>query len=199
MYKKIAGTSSKDIGRIMVKRCFALADTHGKHLDLGKISGDWFFMSGKIRFFLILAGVLISWFLGDFTANGTRKEVVAFNDWLGTLDFEEKFIVAGKSDLALDPALNRSSDKTKELITNAHYLEDSGVNIMGMKIFGTPWSQDPAQYGAFHLENEADAKRKFDDIPEDVDILMSYTPPFGTLAIPEIHIQPVFTLFRRSW
>ena len=46
MYKTVAQTPAKDIGRLITKRCFAIADTHGKHLDLGKISGDWFFMSG---------------------------------------------------------------------------------------------------------------------------------------------------------
>ena len=128
MFYRIGGkTPVKLMGQMITKRCFAIADTHGKHELLGKISGDWFFHSGNLRFlrFALLNEI------GDFLGNGTKEELIAFNEWLGKLDFEEKFIVAGKSDLALDPALRRDGDKTKELITNAHYLEDSGINVMG--------------------------------------------------------------------
>lgn len=120
--------------------------------------------------------------LGDFTTNGTYSEVKEFNDWLGTLDFKHKFLVAGKGDLVLDPSLRRGGigkSDPRELITNAQYLEDVGVDIEGFKIWGTPWAETMDRYGAFHINKEAVARKKFGEIPEETDLLLSYAPPFG--------------------
>ena len=97
----------KPIGKIVTKRCVAIADTHGLHEALGKISGDWLFHAGGL------------------TENGTKAELREFNEWLGKLDFEEKFIVAGKSDLALEPSLIREGPwkgDPRDILRNAVYL-----------------------------------------------------------------------------
>ena len=44
--------------------------------------------------------------IGDFTQTGMKKNDVAdFNEWLGKLDFEEKFVIAGKGDMQFERKL----------------------------------------------------------------------------------------------
>jgi 3',5'-cyclic AMP phosphodiesterase CpdA len=39
---------------------------------------------------------------GDFTLRGTEKEIKDFNEWLGTLKFKHKIIIAGNHDFAFE-------------------------------------------------------------------------------------------------
>ena len=57
-----------------------ISDTHRKHNDIDPGSGD----------------VLLH--CGDFSGRGTEQQIIDFNDWLGTLDFEYKVIIAGNHD-----------------------------------------------------------------------------------------------------
>ena len=57
------------------------------------------------------------------------------------------------------------------------YLEDSGVEIDGLKIWGSPW-QLPFYDWAYNLEEE-DLAKKWAMIPDDTDILLTHSPPFG--------------------
>lgn len=58
------------------------------------------------------------------------------------------------------------------------YLEDEVVEISGLKIWGTPWS-NPFGYGwAFNMTEE-DQRKNLRRIPEDVDVIVSHGPAFG--------------------
>lgn len=58
------------------------------------------------------------------------------------------------------------------------YIEDEMVEIEGLKIWGSPWS-NPFGYGwAFNMEEE-DQVELFKQIPDDVDIIISHGPPKG--------------------
>lgn len=57
------------------------------------------------------------------------------------------------------------------------YLEDSGIEIEGVKIWGSPW-QLPFFDWAYNLEEEELAK-KWALIPQSTDILLTHSPPFG--------------------
>lgn len=59
------------------------------------------------------------------------------------------------------------------------YIEDETVEIEGLKIFGTPWS-NPFGYGwAYNMEEE-DQTELFDRlVPDDIDIIISHGPPKG--------------------
>jgi Icc-related predicted phosphoesterase len=69
----------------------------------------------------------------------------------------------------------------KEWPEKHHYLQDSGVEIEGLKIWGTPWQ--PWFYSwAFNSpehNGEAFLKEKFDLIPDDTDIVICHGPPYG--------------------
>jgi Icc-related predicted phosphoesterase len=64
------------------------------------------------------------------------------------------------------------------------YLQDSSCEIDGIKIYGSPWTPWFNNW-AFNLDeddpNETKLRRCFDQIPDDIDVLMTHGPPFGIL------------------
>ena len=58
------------------------------------------------------------------------------------------------------------------------FLLDSGTEFRGQKIWGTPWVPKCGVWG-FMYSSEEDARSKFSMIPDDTDILLSHSPPFG--------------------
>lgn len=67
------------------------------------------------------------------------------------------------------------------------YLEDEEVEYMGLKIYGTPWQKRFYDW-AFNLD-ESDLARKWMEIPDDTDILITHGPPkyFGDLVREGTH------------
>lgn len=57
------------------------------------------------------------------------------------------------------------------------YLQDSGTEIEGLKIWGTPWQKRFHDW-AFNLDEE-ELVKKWDMIPLDTDILVLHGPPYG--------------------
>lgn len=87
---------------------------------------------------------------GDFTNYGTRDQVAHFNKFLSTLSHPYKVVIAGNHDISFDfdsyDSLwsyfsNKREDpkEIKEELTNCIYLEDEEVEILGFRIFGSPW------------------------------------------------------------
>lgn len=66
----------------------------------------------------------------------------------------------------------------REYLTNCTYLEDSKLEIYGIKIYGSPWQPEFGGW-AFNLDRGAKCLSKWDLIPEDTDILITHTPPLG--------------------
>ena len=62
-----------------------------------------------------------------------------------------------------------------------HYLQDDGVELCGLRIWGTPWQPwflDWA-FNAPPRNGEAFLASKFDLIPEDTDVVVGHGPPRG--------------------
>ena len=59
-----------------------------------------------------------------------------------------------------------------------HYLEDDLMYINGVTIWGSPWS-NPFSYGWAFNKEEKDQEKLFEQIPDDVDIIISHGPPYG--------------------
>jgi Icc-related predicted phosphoesterase len=58
------------------------------------------------------------------------------------------------------------------------YLEDELVEVGGLRIWGTPWS-NPFGYGwAFNMTEE-DQVENLKRCPDDVDVIVSHGPPYG--------------------
>lgn len=57
------------------------------------------------------------------------------------------------------------------------YLQDSGIEWNGLKIWGSPWQLRFFDW-AFNLDEE-DLKKRWDMIPDDTNILVLHGPPYG--------------------
>lgn len=61
----------------------------------------------------------------------------------------------------------------------ATYLQDSLLEIEGLRIWGTPWVRTHPRW-AFHL-SDAEGRERFRQIPESADIILSHGPVAGIL------------------
>lgn len=78
--------------------------------------------------------------------------------------------------------LHRKSLNLK-LASNATMLIDKLVEVDGVKIYGSPWVPIISYRWAFEAESDK-LKDRFSMIPEDIDILVTHTPPrFNKLGI----------------
>ena len=79
---------------------------------------------------------------GDFTRHGRLNEVESFNAILGSIKqkFQHILVIAGNHELTFDPLLHREKSlNAKRILDNCIYLEDSGIELLGIKFYGTPW------------------------------------------------------------
>ena len=58
------------------------------------------------------------------------------------------------------------------------YLEDSGLSIEGVRIWGSPWQPEYHAWG-FNLKRGEECREKWDLIPTNTQILMTHGPPLG--------------------
>ena len=140
-----------------------ISDTHGHY---PKLEGDDL---------LIVAG--------DLTARDKPIEYGHFGCWLQRQKYKKKIIIAGNHDNYFQ---RKGFEFVKDIYgsINVDYLCDSGTEFDGLKIWGSPWSLlfegiNP-ECKAF-TGSESDLKKKFDLIPDDIDILITHSPPYGIL------------------
>jgi predicted phosphodiesterase len=139
-------------------RIVCLSDTHNLHDRIRVPEGD----------LLVHAG--------DATMRGTAEEIAAFFDWLAGLPHRHKVVVAGNHDFLFE----REPARARGLVHGATYLEDSAVEIEGLRIWGSPWQ--PWFYDwAFNLRRGAPLREKWDLIPQGTDVLVTHGPPHGVL------------------
>jgi len=136
-----------------------ISDTHGQH------------RSSKLQ--LPNSEIIIH--AGDFTSMGTLAQVNDFLEWYSELPHTHKVLIGGNHDFLLEqnPSLFKSL-----LPSNIVYLEDNAIEIEGIKIWGspiTPWFYD----WAFNRRRGEDIQRYWEQIPDDVDILVTHGPPYG--------------------
>ncbi|CAG0883245.1 unnamed protein product [Cyprideis torosa] len=145
-----------------------LADTHGQE--------DY------LRYPIPPADVLLH--AGDFSHHGTLAELKKFNDWIGRLPHRFKVVIAGNHDVALYdrddlmPYDKCAPEKARASLTNCVYLEDSGCEILGVKIWGSPWTPTWGTRG-FQVNRGLPIAEKWALIPAGTDLLMTHGPPVG--------------------
>ena len=141
---------------IFKMKIVAISDTHGRHADIVLPKGD----------LLIHAG--------DVSSRGTRAQVTDFIDWYARQPHKHKIFIAGNHDFFFEKA---DVQEIKELIPEGiSYLNDSGVEIEGVKFWGspvTPWFYN----WAFNRDRGAEIKQHWDLIPEDTQVLITHGPP----------------------
>lgn len=140
-------------------RIVCISDTHSKHGEIEYVpEGD----------------VLIH--AGDSLATGSLSDLESLNDWLGTLPHRHKILIAGNHDSCFED----SAEKARKLITNAIYLEDSGVEINGLNFWGSPWTPRFFDW-SFNADRGPQISEKWQKIPPGTDVLITHGPPKGIL------------------
>jgi Icc-related predicted phosphoesterase len=138
-------------------RLVCISDTHSLHRRIPDIpDGD----------------VLIH--AGDCLGAGTLENVEDLNDWLGTLPHRHKIVIAGNHDWIFQEA----PELARDALTNAIYLEDSGIEIEGLRFWGSPWTPTFLDW-AFMLDRGKALHDLWMQIPDDTDVLITHGPPKG--------------------
>lgn len=136
-----------------------ISDTHNKHMCLGQLP---------------VADMIIC--CGDFTSIGHAHEIQNFMRWYSRLPFKYKLIIAGNHDWLFETHRLLALEKIPE---NVIYLEDSGVEIEGIKFWGIP-VQPPFNNWAFNRPEKKLAQH-WANIPNDIDVLITHCPPYSIL------------------
>ena len=153
-------------------RLVCISDTHNQHPHIKVPGGD----------------VLIH--AGDITSRGSAAEMAKFGEWLRVLPHKYKIVICGNHDFIGED----DPDGTRRLLADAIYLQDSSVDICGLKIFGSAWTPYFGGW-AFNLPRGPMLADKWAEIPEDVEVVVTHGPPMligdqvhgeGTLAIENV-------------
>ena len=139
----------------------AISDTHNKHDQVKVTECDLLLHSG------------------DISGLGTITEITNFLYWFNQQPAKHKVFIAGNHDWGFDELWHK--EKIAQLLASypdVHYLQDSGIQIEGVNIWGSP--QTPWFYNwAFNRQRGADIKKYWDMIPSNTDILLTHGPAYG--------------------
>lgn len=142
-------------------RIVCISDTHGQHRNIQLPKGDM----------LIHAG--------DISSTGTEDQIMNFMEWFKDQEFQYKIFISGNHDFLFE----RKPKTARQIIPESIiYLEESSINIEGLKIYGTPVTPYFLNW-AFNRQPGKDIEKHVNRIPNDVDILISHGPPHGFLDV----------------
>ena len=173
----------------MKKRITHISDTHNKHNQLNGLlpGGDLLIHSG------------------DITSLGRKDEVERFVKWFNGIDnYTNKVFIAGNHDLSFEsevlyrkkaqyfdgttdwdlPAVEGKPQWLIDLLDvglagGVFYLENSSIDIEGIKIWGSPYSPSFGYGWAFNKDRGHDINEVWNTIPMDSDIVITHGPIYG--------------------
>lgn len=127
---------------------------------------------------------------GDISDIGTFKQIYDFVKWYSSLPYKHKVFIAGNHDFGLYRVgvgykISIMEMFRKEGLT---YLEDKGITIEGVKIWGSPITPTFGNW-AFMKDRGDDIKQHWDKIPDDTDILITHGPPQKILDLTTQNIH----------
>jgi Icc-related predicted phosphoesterase len=105
-------------------------------------------------------------------------EVLKFLKWFGELPIKHKIFVAGNHDTSIERKIIFDLDFGDNII----HLWDNEVTIEGFKIWGSPYTPSFGFGWAFNRDR-AKIYKVWEQIPEDVDIVVTHGPPKGILDL----------------
>jgi Icc-related predicted phosphoesterase len=147
-------------------KALVISDTHGLHKAWEKI-----FPIPDVD--MIIHG-------GDLTNVGSTYDFEKFLDWFDGLNIEHKVMIAGNHDLGLDSDNYQRMQILEDINRcDIHYLQDSGVEIEGIKFWGSPVTP-PFMNWAF-MRTPEKIQPHWEAIPDDTDVLITHGPPHGVL------------------
>ncbi len=145
---------------------------------------------------------------GDLTARDIDEEYWKFNSWLKEQKYKNIVVIAGNhdnrfvqtKDLHMSHAYCHpweylcdsgctvfyQDDDTKQMNQNCLDFEDSKQpKLKSLKVWGSPWTKTfpgmNPKCKAFTVDTEEELAEKFSLIPDDIDILITHSPPHSLL------------------
>lgn len=119
---------------------------------------------------------------GDLTARDTDVEYYEVFHWISQQKYKKKIVIAGNHDNLI--ANGRWKIDRPE---GFEYLCDSGTDFEGLKIWGSPWTKTfpgmNPHCKAFTVDTEEELAVKFSLIPDNTDILITHSPPYGIFDV----------------
>lgn len=113
---------------------------------------------------------------GDLLARDEYEELDYFIRWLEVQNYKKKIVIGGNHDSQLVRNPNWLQSRSIE------YLCDSGTEFEDLKIWGSPWTKTFPNVNhhckAFTIDTEEELAIKFSLIPDDIDILITHSPPY---------------------
>lgn len=138
-------------------RLVMISDTHGRHEELALPEGDC----------LIHAG--------DFSSGWHPQETEAFLQWFAEQPHRHKLLIAGNHDRCFEIR----PDQIRLLLPDGVvYMQDSGCDLEGIRVWGSPWTPRFFDFSFMLTRGEALAER-WRRIPNDVELLITHGPPQG--------------------
>lgn len=140
-----------------------ISDTHNKHKKLVMPKAD----------------IIIH--AGDFTSRGYSGEVEDFLKWFGQQDAPHKILVLGNHEVELS---KKPFQEIQQMVEEQGIilLHNSHVTIAGLKIYGSPFSNEFGRGWAYNA-NEALLAQMYNHIDPDVDIIVTHGPAKGNLDL----------------
>jgi predicted phosphohydrolase len=138
---------------------------------------------------------------GDATFQGDVGELNRFFNWFNALPHKTKIYVPGNHDwlFQTNPSLARSLNtepSTKILIDQECILQEN-EGAKSFKVYGSPWQPEFGGW-AFNLSRAGlDLYDKWNQIPDDVDILITHGPPQKILDLAYDREVGCYDLARR--
>lgn len=137
-----------------------ISDTHGLHHQLQLPGGD----------LLIHAG--------DVCNRGSQEEAANFIDWFEKQPYTYKIFIAGNHDFFFE---NFTQQEIQDILPkNIFYLNDTGIEIDGINIWGSPITPEFHNW-AFNRKRGEEINKHWQLIPNNTDILITHGPAFDIL------------------
>jgi predicted phosphodiesterase len=111
-----------------------------------------------------------------FSDNGRVNRLRLFNRWLGRFPAKYKIVIGGNHDLVFEKL---GKARSQSILTNAIYLENSGVEVEGLTFWGSPHSIGKSENNAFQsmkmMDDTSAAYKQFNETNQ-IDILLTHGP-----------------------
>lgn len=134
----------------------AFSDTHGKH--------------NRVEEFLYNNPGDILIFAGDFENMWFQRD--DFIKWISKFPYDNKIIVSGNHDAS-------TSLGKYDCGNGVTILNHASMELNGLKFFGSPFSVTFGNW--WFMKDDAELDIIWKEIPDDTDILITHSPPFGIL------------------
>jgi Icc-related predicted phosphoesterase len=146
-----------------------ISDTHTKHFEI----------DAQLKEIHVNHPDAILIHAGDISYRGRKWEVEEFLQWYSGLPFKNKIMIAGNHDFLFEESPSLADVMLEMEGPGVVYLNDSGVELEGLKFWGSPVTPWFHNWAFNRIEDEIN--RHWDLIPVDTNILITHGPPHLTL------------------